>query len=126
MEGISTNRIEFPLLKCSRRVNFCPSGLLYRIGEEIEVSAMDEKIDEKKERKGMEQTPWEIRELDALFERVDFSADAPGAQARIWQQIQARLPERGREGYGLESWELEKVVAAGNPYYHSGSPKRNT
>ena len=66
----------------------------------------------KTERNGAKREAEEIREMDELFRRADFAADAPGLEARIWQRIQARLPERE-----LGEDDLEEMAAAGVPYF---------
>ena len=51
--------------------------------------------------------PADIAEMDALFRRVDFAADEPGLEERLWAKIQTRLPQ-----HELAEDELEKLAAA--------------
>lgn len=69
---------------------------------------MDEKMERKDEAKEAE----DIREMDELFRRADFSADVPGLEARLWQRIRARISERE-----LGEDDLEEMAAAGVTYF---------
>ena len=53
----------------------------------------------------------DVAEMDALFRRVDFAADAPDLAERLWAKIQAKL-EAERE---LSEDELFELAAAGTP-----------
>lgn len=50
----------------------------------------------------------DIAEMDALFRRVDFAADDPALEERLWAKIESKLANRE-----LAEDELEELAAAG-------------
>ena len=59
--------------------------------------------------------PADIAEIDALFRRVDFAADEPALEERLWSKIQAKLADRE-----LAEDELEELAAAGGVQFRYG------
>ena len=59
--------------------------------------------------------PTDNAEMDALFRRVDFAADEPALEERLWSKIQAKLADRE-----LAEDELEKLAAAGGIEFRYG------
>ena len=52
--------------------------------------------------------PADVAEMDALFRRVDFSADAPGLEERLWMKIQTRLVKKG--DFGVARIERNRIT----------------
>lgn len=65
--------------------------------------------------------PADIAEIDALFLRVDFAADEPALEERLWSKIQAKLADRE-----LAEDELEKLAAAGGVQFRYGLDSSGT
>jgi hypothetical protein len=59
--------------------------------------------------------PTDNAEMDALFRRVDFAADEPALEERLWSKIQAKLADRE-----LAEDELEELAAAGGIEFRYG------
>lgn len=59
--------------------------------------------------------PADSAEMDALFRRVDFAADEPALEERLWSKIQAKLADRE-----LTEDELEELAAAGGIEFRYG------
>ena len=59
--------------------------------------------------------PADSAEMDALFRRVDFAADEPALEERLWSKIQAKLADRE-----LAEDELEELAAAGGIEFRYG------
>ena len=59
--------------------------------------------------------PTDTAEMDALFRRVDFAADEPALEERLWSKIQAKLADRE-----LAEDELEELAAAGGIEFRYG------
>ena len=59
--------------------------------------------------------PADNAEMDALFRRVDFAADEPALEERLWSKIQAKLADRE-----LAEDELEELAAAGGIEFRYG------
>lgn len=65
--------------------------------------------------------PTDIAEIDALFRRVDFAADEPALEERLWSKIQAKLADRE-----LAEDELEELAAAGGVQFRYGLDSSGT
>ena len=59
--------------------------------------------------------PTDNAEMDALFRRVDFAADEPALEERLWSKIQAKLADRE-----LAEDDLEELAAAGGIEFRYG------
>ena len=59
--------------------------------------------------------PTDNAEMDALFRRVDFAADEPALEERLWSKIQEKLADRE-----LAEDELEELAAAGGIEFRYG------
>ncbi len=63
--------------------------------------------------------PTDAAEMDALFRRIDFAADEPALEERLWVKVQEKLAERE-----LAEDELEELAAArGEPGFFGKLPK---